>query len=201
MLIASHHCFLITPQTNQKKIVLLDVTRTAHLKRTQREFLLSLTNIRMLPSFFPWVFLSVFARHNQNAKLLKKIPTRRQVIGMKTANSDKIFETSSVGLAPSKDFFSLIVMKDTIAWRTWKITLRSNKSLPSETIQSWQDFEGTSNGKRLQSEIRRVFGADILNYVLSLVTQSWLPYLKSDITVEILVQLDLPDIARLAQVR
>ena len=92
-------------------------------------------------------------------------------------------------------------MKDTIAWRTWKITLRSNKSLPSETIQSWQDFEGTSNGKRLQSEIRRVFGADTLNYVLSLVTQSWLPYLKSDITVEILVQLDLPDIARLAQVR
>jgi len=119
---------------------------------------------------------------------------------MKTANSDKIFETSSVGLAPSKDFFSLIVMKDTIAWRTWKITLRSNKSLPSETIQSWQDFEGTSNGKRLQSEIRRVFGADTLNYVLSLVTQSWLPYLKSDITVEILVQLDLPDIARLSQV-
>lgn len=203
MLIASHHCFLITPQTNQKKNSVIRCNPYSPLETHPTRFptFLSLTNIRMLPSFFPWVFLSVFARHNQNAKLLKKIPARRQLIGMKTANSDKIFETSSVGLAPSKDFFSLIVMKDTIAWRTWKITLRSNKSLPSETIQSWQDFEGTSNGKRLQSEIRRVFGADTLNYVLSLVTQSWLPYLKSDITVEILVQLDLPDIARLAQVR
>lgn len=120
---------------------------------------------------------------------------------MKTANCDKIFETSRVGQAPSKDFFSLIVMKDSVVWRTWRITLRSNRSLPSETIQSWQDFEGNSSGKRLQSEIRRVFGTDTLNYVLSLVTQSWLPYLKSDIMVEILVQLDLPDIARLAQVR
>lgn len=120
---------------------------------------------------------------------------------MKTANSDKILETSSVGQAPSKDFFSLIVRKDSIVWRTWKITLRSNKSLPSETTQSWQGFEGSSSGKRLQSEIRRVFGTDILNYVLSVVTQSWLPYLKNDIMVEILVQLDLLDIARLAQVR
>ena len=129
----------------------------------------------------------------------KTLNIRRQV--MKTTSSDKMFETSSVGQAPSKDFFSLIVMKDSVVWRTWKITLRSNKSLPSETIQSWQDFEGNSNGKRLQSEIRRVFGTDTLNYVLSLVTHSWLPNLKSDIMVEILVQLDLLDIARLAQVR
>lgn len=120
---------------------------------------------------------------------------------MKTANSDKIFETSSVGQAPSKDFFSLIVRKDSVVWRSWKITLRCNKSLPSEAIQSWKDFEGNSSGKRLQSEIQRVFGTDTLNYVLSLVTQSWLPYLKSEIMIEILVQLDLLDIARLAQVR
>lgn len=201
MLIASHHCFLITPQTNQKKNSVIRCNPYSPLETHPTRVPTKSDKHSHVALLFPWVFLSVFSRHNQNAKLLKKIPTRRQVIGMKTANSDKIFETSSVGLAPSKDFFSLIVMKDTIAWRTWKITLRSNKSLPSETIQSWQDFEGTSNGKRLQSEIRRVFGADTLNYVLSLVTQSWLPYLKSDITVEILVQLDLPDIARLAQVR
>lgn len=120
---------------------------------------------------------------------------------MKTANSDNIFETSSVGQAPSKDFFSLIVRKDSVVWRTWKITLRCDKSLPSEAIQSWKDFESSSSGKRLQSEIQRVFGTDTLKYVLSLVTQSWLPYLKNDVMVEILVQLDLIDIARLAQVR
>ena len=131
--------------------------------------------------------------------IIENILSRRQV--MKTANSEKIFETSSVGQAPSKDFFSLIVRKDSVVWRTWKITLRCNKSLPSEAIQSWKDFEGSSSGKRLQSEIQRVFGTDTLKYVLSLVTQSWLPYLKSDIMVEILVQLDLVDIARLAQVR
>ena len=120
---------------------------------------------------------------------------------MKTAKSDKIFETSGVGQAPSKDFFSLIVMRESVVWRTWKITLRSNKSLPSETIQSWHDFIANSSGTRLQSEIRRVFGDETLNYALSLVTQSWLPYLKSGILVKILIQLDLLDIARLAQVR
>ena len=120
---------------------------------------------------------------------------------MKTTNSGKIFETSSVGQAPSKDFFSLLVRKDSVVWRSWKITLRCNKSLPSETVQSWKDFQGSSSGKRLQSEIQRVFGTDTLKYVMSLVTQSWLPYLKSEIMVEILVQLDLLDIARLAQVK
>ena len=120
---------------------------------------------------------------------------------MKTAKSDKIFETSGVGKAQSKDYFSLIVMRDSVIWRTWSITLRSSKSLPSETIQSWHDFIADSSGTRLQSEIRRVFGGDTLNYVLSLVTQSWLPYLKTDVLVQILVQLDLLDIARLALVR
>ncbi|KAL9987420.1 hypothetical protein ACROYT_G001723 [Oculina patagonica] len=111
-----------------------------------------------------------------------------------------MFETSGVGQAPSKDFFSLIVMPESVIWRTWKITLRSNKSLPSETIQLKHVFTADSSGTRLQGEIRRVFGEETLNYVLSLVTQSWLPYLKSDILIEILVQLDLLDIARLAQV-
>ena len=120
---------------------------------------------------------------------------------MKTAQSDKIFETSGVAQAPSKDFFSLVVIKESVIWRTWRITLRNNKSLPSETIQSWHDFMTESSGTRLQGEIRRVFGKDTLNYVLSLVTQSWLQHLKSDVLVEILVQLDLLDISRLAQVR
>lgn len=121
---------------------------------------------------------------------------------MKTSKrADIIFEKSGVGQAPSKDFFSLCVEKDSVIWRSWRITLRSDTSLPSETTQSWQEFADTSNGVWLQSEIRRVLGADTLNYVLSLVTQSWLPFLKSDTLIEIIVRLDLLDIARLAQVR
>ena len=151
-----------------------------------------------ISTFFP-LFSEHLCPSLPKRSIIEKIFTQHQV--MKTANSDKIFETSSVGQAPSKDFFSLIVRKDSVVWRSWKITLRCNKSLPSEAIQSWKDFEGSSRGKRLQSEIQRVFGTDTLNYVLSLVTQSWLPYLKSEIMIEILVQLDLFDIARLAQVR
>lgn len=120
---------------------------------------------------------------------------------MKTAIKDKIFEISGVGQAPSKDFFSLTVTRKSVIWRSWRITLRSNKSLPSETIQSWHEFINNSDGTRLQGEIRRVFGVETLNHVLSMVTQTWLPYLKSDILVEILVKLDLSDIVRLAQVR
>ena len=73
--------------------------------------------------------------------------------------------------------------------------------MPSETIQSWHEFVDTSSGVGLQGEIRRVFGDDTVSYVLSLVTQSWLPYMKSDMLVEIFVRLDVLDIARLAQVR
>lgn len=121
---------------------------------------------------------------------------------MKTSkNANKIFETSRLGQAPSKDFFSLSVVKDSIIWRSWRVTLRNDKSLPSETIQSWHEFVDTSSGVGLQGEIRRVFGDDTVSYVLSLVTQSWLPYMKSDMLVEIFVRLDILDIARLAQVR
>lgn len=116
-------------------------------------------------------------------------------------NTNTIFEKSGVGQAPSKDFFALSVVNDSVIWRSWRITLRSDKSMPSETIQSWHEFVDTSNGARLQGEIRRVFGTDTWSYVLSLVTQSWLPNLKSDILVEIIVRLDLHDIACLAQVR
>lgn len=120
---------------------------------------------------------------------------------MKTAIRDKIFETSGVGQAPSKDFFHLTVTRESIIWRSWRITLRSNKSLPGETTHSWDEFVNNSKGTRLQGEIRRVFGVETLNIVLAMVTQTWLPYLKSDILTEILVRLDLRDIIRLAQVR
>ena len=120
---------------------------------------------------------------------------------MKTAIKDKIFETSGVGQAPSKDFFHLTVTRESVIWRSWRITLRSNKSLPGETIQSWDEFVNNSGGTRLQGEIERVFGVETLNIVLAIVTQAWLPYLKSDILVKILVRLDLRDIMRLAQVR
>ena len=120
---------------------------------------------------------------------------------MKTLKSaDIIFEKTGVGQAPSKDFFSLSIGKDVIIWRSWRITFRSDKSSPSETAQSWHDFADASHGASLQSEIRRVLGSDTLNYVLSLVTQSWLPFLKSDILIEIIVLLDLHDIVQLAQV-
>ena len=122
---------------------------------------------------------------------------------MKTSKyADIIFEKSGVGQAPSKDFFSLSVTKDLVIWRSWRITSRSDAQLPSETIQSWQEFcVDSSNGVWLQSEIRRVLGADTLSYVFSLVTQSWLPFLRSDVLIEIIVRLDLLDIARLAQVQ
>ncbi|XP_068740811.1 F-box only protein 36-like [Montipora capricornis] len=120
---------------------------------------------------------------------------------IKTINRSKvIFEKSGLGQAPSKDFFFLSVVQDSIIWRSWRITLRSDTSLPNETIQPWGVFVDSFDGKRLQEEIKRVFGVDTLNNVLSLVTKSWLPFLRSDILVEIILCLDLPDIVQLSQV-
>ena len=131
-----------------------------------------------------------------------KQPSIRDHSTMKTSKRvSSIFEISGIGQAPSKDFFSLTVVNNSIIWRTWRITLRNEKTSPSETVQSWQEFTDTSNGVRLQGEIRRVFGNDIISRVNSLVTQCWLPYMKSDILVEIFVWLDVLDVVRLAQVR
>ena len=131
-----------------------------------------------------------------------KQPCIRDHSTMKTSKrASSIFEISGIGQAPSKDFFSLIVVNNSIIWRSWRITLRNEKTSPSETVQSWQEFTDTSNGLRLQGEIRRLFGNEKLSRVISLVTQCWLPYIKSDILVEIFVCLDVLDIVRLAQVR
>lgn len=131
------------------------------------------------------------------------ITRRNQTHGnMKTSKrADLIFEKSGLAKAPSKDFFSLSILKEFVVWRSWRITLRNNTSLPSETIQSWRQFVHSSDGARLQSEIKRVFGEDTVSYVLSLAAQSWLPFLRNDILVEIIAQLDLHEIGRLAQVR
>lgn len=131
-----------------------------------------------------------------------KLPSIRDHSTMKTSKrASSIFKISGIGQAPSKDFFSLTVVNNSIIWRTWRTTLRNEKTSPSETVQSWQEFTDTSNGVRLQGEIRRVFGNDILSRVNSLVSQCWLTYMKSDILVEIFVWLDVLDVVRLAQVR
>lgn len=131
-----------------------------------------------------------------------KQPSIRDHSTMKTSKrASSIFEISGIGQAPSKDFFSLTVVNNSIIWRSWRITLRNEKTSPSETVQSWLEFTDTSNGLRLQGEIRRLFGNEKLSRVISLVTQCWLPYIKSDILVEIFVCLDVLDIVRLAQVR
>lgn len=118
-----------------------------------------------------------------------------------TKRSKVLFETSGLGQAPSKDFYYLSVVKDSIVWRSWRITLRNDTSLPSETIQPWRTFVDSSEGKRLQEEVKRVFGVDTLNYILALVTRSWMPFLRSDVLVEIILHLDLRDIVQLSQVK
>lgn len=118
-----------------------------------------------------------------------------------TNRSKVLFKTSGLGQAPSKDFYYLSVVKDSIVWRSWRITLRNDTSLPSETIQPWRTFVDSSEGKRLQEEVKRVFGVDTLNYILALVTRSWMPFLRSDVLVEIILHLDLRDIAQLSQVK
>lgn len=118
-----------------------------------------------------------------------------------TKRSKVLFETSGLGQAPSKDFYFLSVVTNSIVWRSWRITLRNDTSLPSETVQPWRTFVDSSEGKRLQEEVKRVFGVDTLNYILALVTRSWMLFLRSDVLIEIVVHLDLRDIVELSQVK
>ena len=226
MVITSCYCLLIAPQTNQTEFSSL--WYNAFSKGMNTFALFGNETGKTLAGLKPehlyrWYFCSIrkYIEFRTSAQLFSAkncscwklyVKRRSAPLGgeirslgvrqdMKTAIRDKIFETSGVGQAPSKDFFHLTVTRESIIWRSWRITLRSNKSLPGETTHSWDKFVNDSKGTWLQGEIRRVFGVETLNIVLAMVTQTWLPYLKSDILTEILVRLDLRDIMRLAQVR
>ncbi|KAG8445501.1 hypothetical protein GDO86_010314 [Hymenochirus boettgeri] len=112
-----------------------------------------------------------------------------------------LFECGGQAPAPSKDFYHLLVTREEIILRYWKISLRSGYqgAKPGEFKESHQDFV---DDRKLQSQIASIFGQNILKYVINLCHgyYDYLERLSKPLLFYILTFLDLEDIARLSQV-
>ncbi|XP_078266007.1 F-box only protein 36-like [Rhinoraja longicauda] len=111
-----------------------------------------------------------------------------------------LFEMSAQAPPPSKDYYHLLVTNSMVIWRWWKISLRSEfrDVHPSEQKNTYQDFLDDHN---LQVHVSVIFGNGILEYVCRLCQQEfdYLERLPKDLLLNIIVRLELEDIARLSQ--
>lgn len=88
--------------------------------------------------------------------------------------------------SPQKDFCQLIVKTDKVTFRWWKITMRKNAvSHPGQILDSYEDFE---QDERCRNEILRVFGKNMLDYVVNLVNGhiDYLPRLPKPLLINII---------------
>ncbi|XP_026169154.1 F-box only protein 36a [Mastacembelus armatus] len=113
----------------------------------------------------------------------------------------QLFLICGQGPPPLKDFFQLVITKDEVIWKSWKIPLRVDcrGAPPKELKTSHQDF---LHHKMLHNELGAVFGERILEYTISLCQGEfdYLERLPNDIMLKIMSYLQLKDAALLAQV-
>ncbi|CAO2625218.1 F-box only protein 36 [Lemmus lemmus] len=113
---------------------------------------------------------------------------------------ETLFEIVGQGPAPSKDYYQLLITRNQMIFRWWKISLRSEfrSAKPGEIKETHEDFLDNSH---LQVQVALVFGARILDYVFNLCEGKfdYLERLSDKLLLKIICYLDLEDIARLSQ--
>ncbi|CAG6005154.1 unnamed protein product [Menidia menidia] len=114
---------------------------------------------------------------------------------------EKLFQISSQGPPPAKDFFQLVITKDQVILTSWRISLRvESRGIPPRQFKIPHcDF---LHEKMLQHEVNAVFGQRILDYTLSICQGKfdYLERLPDGILLRILSFLELKDSTLLAQV-
>ncbi|XP_071798573.1 F-box only protein 36-like [Asterias amurensis] len=111
-----------------------------------------------------------------------------------------LFEASNQAPPPSKDFNQLIIQRQEVIWRTWKITLRNDyrRLAPGEVKESHEDF---TFDDRMQFDVGRVFDECTLNYALELCRGNidYLVRMPRPLLIYMVSYLELEDIAALSQ--
>ncbi|XP_042270557.1 F-box only protein 36a [Thunnus maccoyii] len=112
----------------------------------------------------------------------------------------QLFQISGQGPPPPKDFFQLVITKNEVILRSWKISLRleCRGAAPKELKTSHHDF---LHQKMPQQQVGAIFGQRILEYTISLCQGKfdYLERLPDDMLLKILSYLQLKDITQLAQ--
>ncbi|XP_039250394.1 F-box only protein 36-like [Styela clava] len=114
-----------------------------------------------------------------------------------------LLDISEQAPSPSKDYINMRVTLKDIQWRTWKISPQCLKPdvlvTPNEAIFPLEDLVHDLD---LQSEIKRIFGKNTLEYVKNLCEgkYNFLDRLKKSLQIYIISFLELEDVAKLSQV-
>lgn len=116
----------------------------------------------------------------------------------KNGQVEKVYSISGQAPSPSKDFLELIIGKEQVIWRHWKISYKHHKKiLPSEERLTHEEFK--ADGK-IHREVVKNFGEDVLHTALGYASKEWLPRLPKATLLRITSYLDVNDICRLSQV-
>uniref|UniRef100_UPI0037E6F9E4 F-box only protein 36a n=1 Tax=Semicossyphus pulcher TaxID=241346 RepID=UPI0037E6F9E4 len=113
---------------------------------------------------------------------------------------EQLFQISGQGPPPPKDFFQLVISKNEVILRSWKISVRleSRGAAPKEIKKSHHDF---LHNKMLHQQVGAAFGQRILEHAVSLCQGKfdYLERLPDDLLLRILSYLELKDTTLLAQ--
>ncbi|CAJ1071905.1 F-box only protein 36b [Xyrichtys novacula] len=114
--------------------------------------------------------------------------------------TDPLFEISGEGPPPNKTYYYFSVTKSLVIWRWWKISMRTvdRYSRPGQLKESHMDF---LDDTQLQSEVRNVFGHQILQYTKALCQghYDYLERLSDSLLLFIISYLDLEDVGHLGR--
>eukprot|EP00795_Rhopilema_esculentum_P005852 gene5852-11174_t len=127
----------------------------------------------------------------------KSVISSTKLKNMKNRPIEKVFTASGQAPSPSKDFFELIIAKDRVIWRAWRIKYKNHRMImPSEECISYDEFQ---DDNRIQTEIFRNLGDDVLQVSLGYVSREWIARLPSSVLRNIAAYLSIKDITVLSQ--
>lgn len=117
---------------------------------------------------------------------------------MKNKPVEKVFTATGQAPSPSKDFFELVVAKDRIIWRVWRIKYKNHRMImPSEDCLTYEDYQYDG---RVQSEINKNLGDDVLQISLGYASKQWLARVPMGVLLRIVTHLTIKDLTNLSQV-
>ena len=117
---------------------------------------------------------------------------------MKNKPIEKVFTATGQAPSPSKDFFELVVAKDRIIWRAWRIKYKNHRTImPSEDTLTYEDYQYDG---RVQTEVNRNLGDDVLQISLAYASKQWLSRMPMGVLLKIASFLTVRDICNMSQV-
>lgn len=117
---------------------------------------------------------------------------------MRNKPIEKVYTATGQAPSPSKDFFELVVAKDRVIWRVWRIKYKNHRMImPSEDCLTYEDYQ--YDGK-VQSEIDKNLGDDVLQISLGYASKQWLARMPMKVLLRIISYITIKDFCNLSQV-